>query len=307
MWELVMRNRVTIFTLSLMLGILPVSVPAGESAATQPEGVDTTLLSFNIRYGRADDGADSWPYRRDRVCATIAAHAPAIFGVQECLWEQGEVLRDAFPGYDFTGVGRDDGLRAGEMCAVFTDRARYEVLDSGVFWLSETPDIVGSRGWDAALHRIASWVELRDKVCRPETLFVFNTHFDHVGIEARRRSAELLAERIADLAGGHPVILMGDFNADADGSPPHDILAGGDLHDTWACASREERQRGSGTFHGFTGETRRGRIDWILTTPDLPCHDAGLDRSSHEGRYPSDHYPVWARVRQEKRRESVDE
>ena len=285
----------------LLAFLATVSIPANLAAAG--ESVDTTVLSFNIRYGQADDGLDSWPYRQEQVCATVAVHEPAIFGVQECLWEQATVLREAFPGYDFTGVGRDDGLRAGEMCAIFTDRARYEVMDSGVFWLSETPEVVASRGWDAALHRIASWVKLRDKVCRPEIVYVFNTHFDHIGTEARSRSARLLKERIAAIAGDNPSILMGDFNADAEGSAPHDVLANDDLRDTWTCASSAEKKRGVGTFHGFRGETSRGRIDWILTTPDLPCVGAGIDRSSTAGRYPSDHYPVWASLRQEKRPE----
>ncbi|MBD3869725.1 MAG: endonuclease/exonuclease/phosphatase family protein, partial [Acidobacteria bacterium] len=286
---------------SLLLLAVLAAVSAAAGPAISAESTDTTILSFNIRYGRADDGPDSWPYRREQVCATIAAHAPAVFGVQECLPEQAEVLREAFPGYDFTGVGRDDGRQEGEMCAIFTDRSRYEVLDTGVFWLSETPEVVGSRSWDAALHRIASWVKLRDKTCLPEIVFVFNTHFDHVGVESRRQSALLLKERIAAITGEHPAILMGDFNADAEGSPPHDVLAGEGLRDSWVCASREQVEKGPGTFQGFTGETARGRIDWILTTPDLPCLDAGIDRISYEGRYPSDHYPVWAVVRQEKK------
>ena len=269
------------------------------------ETIDTTYLSFNIRYGRADDGLDSWQYRHDKVCATIAAHGPAIFGVQECLPEQADVVRGCFPGYEFTGVGRDDGQQKGEMCAIFTDRSRYEVLDSGVFWLSETPWVVGSVGWDAAMTRIASWVKLRDKKCLPEILYVFNTHFDHVGVEARRQSALLLKEKIAEIAGDHPAVLMGDFNADAEGSAPIDALAGDDLHDSWSCASRGQRQKGPGTFHGFTGETSRGRIDWILTTPGLPCLDAGIDRVAYDGHYPSDHYPVWATVRQKLRPELI--
>lgn len=262
------------------------------------DSTDTTVLSFNIRYGLADDGPDSWPHRRGLVCRTIDAHAPAVFGVQECLTGQAEVLHNAFPEYEFTGMGRDDGDQAGEMCALFTLRERYEVLDRGVFWLSETPEVVGSRSWDAALHRIATWVKLRDRRCRPEVLYVFNTHFDHVGEEARHRSAQLLATRIVDITRGAPVILMGDFNADAEGSPPHDALVGPALRDSWTSATAAERERGTGTFHGFSGQTRRGRIDWILTSPDLPCRDAGIDRTAYAGRYPSDHFPVWAVIRQ---------
>ena len=291
---------------AIVLGwLLALAVPTAAGDVAVPAGTgDTTVLSLNIRYGRADDGPDSWPLRQDLVCATIAAHAPDIFGVQECLWEQGEVLRAAFPGYDFTGYGRDDGAGEGEMCAIFTDRARYEVLDRGVFWLSETPDVVGSRSWDAALPRIATWVQLRDTAARPDTVFVFNAHLDHIGVESRRRSAGVLRERIGAIAGGHAVVVMGDFNADADDSAPHRVLVednGGALRDAWTCASSEERKRGPGTFHGFTGETSRGRIDWILASPQLPCRDAGIDRSSRDGRYPSDHFGVWAVLAQASR------
>lgn len=268
-------------------------------AAVSATAESTTILSFNVRYGRADDGLDSWQYRHQNVCATIAAHQPAVFGLQECLPEQAAVVRECFPEYEFTGVGRDDGKLEGEMCAIFTDRSRYEVLDSGVFWLSETPEVAGSIGWDAAMTRIASWVKLEDKKFAPGILYVFNTHFDHVGVEARRQSALLLKEKVAAIAGKHPAILMGDFNADAEGSPPQEALIGEYLRDSWTCAAREQRQKGSGTFHGFTGETSRGRIDWILTTEGLPCVDAGIDRTSCDGRFPSDHYPVWAVLNQD--------
>ena len=169
--------------LLVLLALLAAVSAAGDSA----ESVDTTIMSFNIRYGRADDGQDSWSYRHDKVCATIAAHEPSIFGVQECLPEQAEVVRGCFPGYEFNGVGRDDGQKKGEMCAIFTDRSRYEVLDRGVFWLSETPGVVGSVGWDAALPRICTWAIVRDRVSHSRCV-IANTHFDHRGPTARLES-----------------------------------------------------------------------------------------------------------------------
>jgi endonuclease/exonuclease/phosphatase family metal-dependent hydrolase len=123
-----------------------------------------------------------------------------------------------------------------------------------------------------------------------------------VGVSARERSADVLRERIGALVGDHAVIVMGDFNAVA-GSLPHatltDVTAG--LADSWARAGEQERRRDPGTFHGFTGEPGRGRIDWILSSPGLRCVDAGIDRSSRGGRYPSDHFPVWATFRQARR------
>jgi endonuclease/exonuclease/phosphatase family metal-dependent hydrolase len=279
--------------------------PALCAEPTPNEPALTTVLSFNIRYGAADDGDDSWPNRRELVFETIARHEPAIFGVQECLWFQGEELQGAFPEFTMTGVGRGDGKQEGEMCAIFTLNDRFQVLDQGTFWLSKTPEAVGSKGWDAALPRIATWVQLFDLQCQPDTLFVFNTHFDHAGKVARAKSAQLLRSRMVSIAGNHPLILMGDFNdpATMSSSSYEHLLADCGLlddlvlHDTWFFASREEKMRGGDTFHGFTGEPSRGRIDWIMVSGHLKGIDAGVDRSQENGRYPSDHFPVWATFR----------
>ncbi len=269
--------------------------------------VVSTVMSFNIRYAGANDGDDSWNNRRYLVRRAIRDHKPAIFGIQECLWPQGTELKEAFYGYRITGVGRDDGVRAGEMCLIFTRHDRYFVLDQGFFWLSETPETPGSIGWDAVCPRIVTWVKLRDRWCNPDTLFVFNTHFDHVGEKARLESAKLLQKRMAELADGYPVILMGDFNAAATSdSPPYNLLvdkdsvAGPVMGDTWVFATEKERQKGEGTYHGFTGETSRGRIDWILATEEFPGVRAGIDQLQKNGRYPSDHYPVWATFLQQR-------
>lgn len=287
-------------TLALIMFVALAAIAADDS-------VDTTVMSFNIRYAGANDGTNSWPNRRDLVREAIVNHRPAIFGVQECLWNQGVELSEAFADYRMTGVGRDDGEQKGEMCAIFTSRDRYKVLDHGTFWLSETPDVVGSKGWDAALPRIATWVKLQDRLCDPDTFFVFNTHFDHMGTLAREQSAELLRERMAAMASGRPVILMGDFNDPAtSASPSYRVLVAPEnpgeppLSDTWSLASREQRMQGEGTYHGFSGEATRGRIDWILTTEDFQGIDAGIERLQDNGRYPSDHFPVWATFRLER-------
>jgi len=291
----------------LGLTLLGVLSSLATSVSATDDAVDTTVMSFNIRYGLADDGINSWPNRRDLVLQAIAEHQPAIFGVQECLWIQGLVLTEAFPDYLMVGAGRDNGAQKGEMCAIYTRKDRYQVLDHGSFWLSETPDVIGSRGWDAALPRIATWVKLEDRVCYPDTVFIFNTHFDHVGVLARQMSAELLQERMSTIAAGYTVILMGDFNEPATiaSSPYRVLVAEGDraglpLLDTWALASREQRMRGEGTFHGFSGEATRGRIDWILASEEFKGIDAGIERLQDNGRYPSDHYPVWATFRLER-------
>jgi len=289
----------------LVRGSVGVLLAVGCALAAEP--VPTTVMSFNIRYGTADDGPDSWEHRRYLVRLAIREHDPFIFGVQECLWDQGVELDRAFGGYRITGVGRDDGVRRGEMCLIFTRRDRYRVLDQGYFWLGETPEVPGSKGWDVACPRIVTWVKLRDRWCDPDTFYCFNTHLDHAGAEARRLGAELLQRRMAEIAGGLPIILLGDFNAPAAAdSPPYRLLAEEGwradvpLHDTWHAAASEQRRRGGGTFHGFTGEATRGRIDWILASREFAVIDAGLSRFQKDGRYPSDHFPVWATFHQER-------
>ncbi len=281
--------------------------PGVFAGAPAKNSVDTTVLSFNIRYAGGNDGENSWQNRRYLVRRIIRDHNPAIFGVQECLWDQGVELNEAFYGYRISGVGRDDGVRAGEMCLIFTRYDRYHVLDEGHFWLSEDPETPGSKGWDAACPRIVSWVKLRDRWCNPDTLFVFNTHLDHVGEVARDQGSQLLQKRMAKIAGKHAVILLGDFNVPASTeNRPYRLLAEEGyladlpLCDTWVFASPEQRQQGEGTFHGFTGKAHRGRIDWILATGDFLGLAAGIDRWQKEGRFPSDHFPVWARFRLER-------
>lgn len=302
------RNQGWLSLSGLLLAMTLAVLAIGEASAAGPPPVDTldtTVMSFNIRYGAAADRDNSWPLRRELVFKTLAGREPAIFGVQECLWFQGQELKEAFPGFTMTGVGRDDGNQEGEMCAIFTRTDRYQVLDKGTFWLSETPEVVGSKGWDAALPRIATWVRLHDRLCVPDTLIVFNAHFDHVGKQARKKSAELLRARMATLAGNHPLILMGDFNDPAtmaSASYEHLLADCGQyddlvMHDTWFKATREEKMKGVDTFHGFTGEPSRGRIDWILMTDNFEVMAAGIDRSEEDGRYPSDHFPVWATFR----------
>ena len=288
-----------------ILCLLLAQSPTFIAAAAEP--ADLSVVSFNIRYGRADDGDDSWPYRKDLVAGTLADRRPDVFGVQECLGEQAAFLQEAFPDYRMTGVGRDDGAQEGEMCALFTRKGRFTVLDQGTFWLSEAPDEVASRGWDAALPRICTWVMLADRAGRPDTLFVFNAHFDHVGEVARTESAALLHNRVASITAGRPAIVMGDFNARAaeDSAPYLNLTAPGEdgdhpfLVDSWAWAYGDEREHGEGTFHGFKGRVSRGRIDWILATGDFEGLDAGIDRRHEGGRYPSDHFPVWAVLRLE--------
>ncbi len=260
------------------------------------------IMTFNLRYGTADDGENGWEHRRGLVDAVVTGFAPDLLGTQECLALQRDHLQQVLPDHQAIAVGRDDGKDAGEMCALFVDARRFAVLASGHFWLSEAPDVVGSRGWDAALPRIATWARLADACAGGRELLVVNTHWDHVGAQARRASARLVRARATELAQGAPVLVMGDFNTPIDAVGPDDagrILREGTadgrprLLDTFAAAAAPAL----GTYHAFTGVPQPGRIDAILATVEVSVLAAAVVDTSAGGRFPSDHFPVIAVVR----------
>ncbi len=260
-------------------------------------------MSFNIRYGTASDGENSWEHRKELLLDTIAAYWPDLLGTQECLAFQADWLRERLPGYGFVGAGRDDGERGGEMCAVFFREDRFEKLAEGHFWLSETPGVTGSRSWDAALSRMATWVKLRAAADSTGALYLFNTHFDHQGVKARHESGRLLMRKVEEIAGASPAIVTGDFNAPADlaAAGPYRALVGDEagpipLADSWR-AVHPGLADDEGTFSAFTGRRDGPRIDWILVSPRIEVLAAGIDRTQSGGRYPSDHFPVTATLR----------
>jgi endonuclease/exonuclease/phosphatase family metal-dependent hydrolase len=252
------------------------------------------VMSFNIRYGTADDGDDAWPARQDLVIRTIETAAPDLLGTQECLDFQRDLLAAALPAYAVIGVGRDDGADGGEMCACFYRADRFALRDQGTFWLSETPEEVGSRGWDAVLPRIATWLRLHDRSTGRELLWL-NTHLDHRGEQARLASLSLIARWLAVNRQGASLVVTGDFNLAVDASPdgPQARLRGDLLVDTWTVVHGPE-EPADGTFNGFGVSPRPGRIDWILASADLAVKEAGVVRTRYEGRWPSDHCPVTA-------------
>jgi len=210
---------------------------------------------------------------------------PAAVGMQELLPFQREAFLAACPGYDAVGRGREaDG--SGEQSAILFLRARLELLETGNFWLSETPEIAGSKSWDSSLPRMCTWARFRDRATG-KVLFVFNTHLDHRGELARQRGARLIMERIETRESEGPVVLTGDLNAVPD-SPP--LLELAPLTDAWRAAHPGEPD--IGTFHGFHGGTDGPRIDYILVTPDVKVIGAKVLAEGRDGRYPSDHHPV---------------
>ena len=260
------------------------------------------VMSFNIRYGTANDGANSWPFRRDLVFAVIRADRPDLLGAQEALRGQLDEIGAALPGYEEIGVGRDDGRTAGEYSAILFRQERFRSLESGTFWFSDTPDVPGSMSWGNRITRIATWARLRD-LATGGAIVVYNLHLDHESQPSRERSAELLATRLAAHA-GERVIVMGDFNS-GEMNPAYRFLVGAG-EPTAAAASPRLRDTYRalhpadslvGTFNGFTGAESGDKIDHILVSNGWTILDASIVRTSAAGRYPSDHFPVTAVLR----------
>jgi endonuclease/exonuclease/phosphatase family metal-dependent hydrolase len=265
---------------------------AAGNAQQVTAAAELRVMSFNIRYGTANDGADAWPRRRQLVVQTIRQFDPDLLGTQETLPFQATYLTQELSGYQYLGWSRDESAQ-GEQCGLLVRSARFEVLESGQFWLSERPDEKFSRSWDAALPRVATWARLRERSDQAKPFVFINTHFDHRGEEARRQSALVLRERLLKIAGEQPVILTGDFNCGETSPPYTTLLEGGGLRDTW-LQSATNRTAESGTFHGFSGKAGAERIDWILVSPAWGVRSATIDRTNADGRYPSDHFPVTA-------------
>jgi len=264
------------------------------------DAADSSLrvMTFNIRYGTAKDGENHWDKRREFLVETIRKFAPDLLGTQETLAFQRDYLLAELKGYEAFGVGRDDGKLKGEMAALFFRKDRFERTDGGHFWLSETPEIVGSKGWDAALPRIATWVKLKDRKRDGRPIVFLNTHFDHLGKQARTRSAVLIRDRLESLGRDSSVVVTGDFNA-GEGSEPYLALFENNrkapsLVDAFRVAN-PMRANDEGTFNGFDTAARSGeRIDWIGCSRDWKVKAAAIDRTIKDGKAPSDHFAVTA-------------
>jgi len=278
---------------SIALAVLFLATSAGPLLAR----TDVSVLCFNIRYGTANDGENSWPNRDHLVKQIIRNHDADVVGLQEALDFQLAAIIDACPEYAVIGVGRDDGKTRGEYSAILYRADRFAVDSSGTFWLSDTPEIVASTSWGNSITRICTWARLIDRQSG-EAFYVFNTHFDHRSQPSRERSSRLIAERIADRAHADPAVLMGDFNA-GETNPAITILRddaiGPGLVHTFRAVHPDESE--VGTFNSFRGESDGEMIDHIFVTSDVEILNADIDRTNDNGRYPSDHFPVWASLR----------
>ena len=249
------------------------------------------IMTSNIRYNNPDDGINKWENRKDWLTKSIRFFDLDLVGAQEVTYAQLTDMENLLPNYNYVGVGRKGGKK-GEFTPIFYKKDRFEALDSDTFWLSETPEKVASKGWDAALPRIVTWVKFKDR--ETGTIFYhFNTHFDHRGKEAKANSAKLIAKAIKRIAENNPVVLTGDFNSSPN-SDPHNILLENGLKDSFLEINDEQRYGPDYTANGWNASERgpENRIDYIFYNNGIhPINYQVLD-GQRGNRYISDHFPV---------------
>lgn len=256
------------------------------------------IMSFNIRYGTADDGENAWAIRKDLVLDRVRASNPDLIGLQECQDNfQAEFIKDNLSEYVFIGRQRGgEGHIALEMTPVLFKRDTFDALDQGHFWLSETPEIPGSKSWDTAFSRIATWVKLVPKNSPEKQIFFFNTHFDLASPDARIGSAKLLCKKFAALGSDMPILLTGDFNA-LKAWPEHKIMIGTNCHGMEDVGVSYNPDDETMTYHGFGTVELPASIDWILKSPHFEVENFQIDTVHSGNVYPSDHYPIIADLR----------
>lgn len=261
-------------------------------SSNQNNASDITWATFNIRYDNPEDSLNNWQYRKDTVANFILAQDIDIIGMQEVLQNQLEDLKARLPEYAEIGVGREDGKTKGEYAPIFFKKDKFEILDSNTFWLSQYPDSIGFIGWDGACTRIATWAKIKDK--RNGKIFMaINTHFDHVGTEARRKGALLIIDKIKEIVGNEPAVLTGDFNVNEESEAYKTITTNNFvLKDAHKVASNK-----SGvdyTFHNFgrLDPDNYDKIDFIFITPQIKVNSSYIPKEADKnGQFLSDHNP----------------
>jgi endonuclease/exonuclease/phosphatase family metal-dependent hydrolase len=247
------------------------------------------VATYNLRYNNPQDGINAWPNRVNLVKGLIRFHDWDIFGTQEVLYNQIQDL-EALSEFGWVGAGRDDGKLAGEFAALFYRKSRVEIIQSGNFWFSPTPD-QPTMGWDAkCCKRICTWAKCKDKQ-NGKLFYVFNAHFDHEGVVARLESAKLMHQKALEISKGLPVILMGDFNSLPE-SDAVKVLNEVGYRDSYSH-SKEAPYGPVGTFNSFNWNAELNRrIDYIFLGKSFNVEKYGVLTDSYEKRYPSDHQPV---------------
>lgn len=300
-------NRSILRGLGLLLAIVILTGCSSSRHITQrtvrinPSTADEVkVMTFNIRNKTVlDSFRRSWNKRKGMVVDTINANAADIIGLQEAEIEQVQLIQQTLPQYNKYAIGRSDGVYDGETCAILYRKDRFGVLDSGTFWFSKTPTVPGSKSWGAVWPRICTWMHLMDRHTRTG-FYVYNVHMDANSQHSREMSARMLAGKIAARKTRDPFIIMGDFNMERSNPAMQHLqhLAYQTAYprtiDAWASVHFREQE--IGTRHGFRGKTSGRMIDHIRLCENIIPLDAKVDRRNYDGKYPSDHFPVVAKV-----------
>lgn len=251
-------------------------------------------LTYNIRLDTDADGENAWRRRREAVSALLRFYSPDIIGLQEVKAHQLDQLRSDLPEFEFFGVGRDDGAEAGEFSPIGISRDQFAAEEWGTFWLSETPE-KPSTGFDAAYPRIVTWMRLKDRRSGARIL-ALNTHWDHVGRQARVESARLIRGFIgANKRKCEAVVTVGDFNATPEEEEFKALIGGGAILNDARRVSMAPPFGPPGTFNGFDITSAEGApIDHVFVSGGVRVLRYGVITQHNEGRLPSDHYPVVA-------------
>ena len=284
-------NKAIVLYVSVILLALGLQAWAGKDASAKENNCTINVASFNLRMDTEADGENTWSNRKEMVKGLIRFHDFDIFGTQEGFKHMLDQVTEV-EGYAYIGAGRDDGKEAGEHSAIFYKTDRFDLLNQGNFWFSETPD-VPDKGWDATCcNRICTWGQFREKNSGKE-FYIFNAHYDHQGKVARRESSKLLLERVRKIAGTKATVFVtGDFNAIPSDEPITTLAADGlliDSHDR----SEQPRYGTEGTFSSFRLDApMQNRIDYIWVTKGTTVNKYGVLNDMQYGRFPSDHFPV---------------
>jgi endonuclease/exonuclease/phosphatase family metal-dependent hydrolase len=277
-----------------VLGVFLIITVSTAQSKTQ---LDLNIMTFNIRYDNPNDGANNWKIRKENAINMIRFNEVDILGMQEVLVHQLNDITGQLKEYNAIGVGRDDGKEKGEYSPILYKKNKFELIKSGYFWLSQTPD-KPSKGWDAACERIATWVLLKEKKTGKK-VFVMNTHFDHIGQKARQESVNLIKTKMAQLGEGLPQIFMGDLNADPNSSVITSLLTADSTADFLDSKSRASVVYGpSWTFHDFGKIPFKDRpiIDYILVNKEVLVQKYGVLAENLNETYLSDHAPVCVKI-----------
>ncbi|MTI41444.1 endonuclease/exonuclease/phosphatase family protein [Fulvivirga lutimaris] len=262
------------------------------SAIIAQDNISMKVMSYNLKFDDKNDPVNNWDNRKDQVIGLLKYHEPMIFGTQEGLHHQLEDIKAGLSSFEYIGVARDDGKQKGEYSAFFYNTKYFKSIKSGTFWLSETP-ASPSKSWDAALPRVCSWAEMEDMNTKKH-FFIFNTHFDHIGVVAREKSIGVIINKIKELANDLPVVVMGDFNFEDDTAPYKRMTEF--MSDT-RLVNGVEPYGPEATFNGFHFDKQpEVRIDYIFVNDQIKVKSYATLSDSQDMAYPSDHFPVVAEV-----------